>query len=74
MLVLSRKPGQSIAVGTPLGDVTIRVLSVTGRAVKLGIDANREISIVRDDANMRTPGTPDWLDRIGDSVEAVRKR
>jgi len=49
MLVLSRKPGQSIQAG----DVTITVVRVRGHKVYLGITAPREVSVVRDDAVIR---------------------
>ena len=44
MLVLSRKPTQSIRIGD---DIVIHVLSVRGQQVRLAIDAPREIPIVR---------------------------
>lgn len=44
MLVLSRKPGERILVGD---DVQITVVRIGPNTVRLGIDAPREISIVR---------------------------
>jgi carbon storage regulator len=44
MLVLTRKPSQSIMIGD---DVEISVLSVTGEKVRLGITAPREVPIFR---------------------------
>lgn len=46
MLVLTRRPNESFFVGD---NVNIRVLEVKGSQVKIGIDAPREIQIVRDD-------------------------
>ncbi|MDX6651348.1 MAG: carbon storage regulator [Solirubrobacterales bacterium] len=44
MLVLTRKPNQSIMIAD---NVEITVLSVTGDKVRLGIDAPREVPIFR---------------------------
>lgn len=44
MLVLTRKPGQTIRVGD---DVEIVVVEVRGDQVRLGIRAPRDVSIVR---------------------------
>lgn len=46
MLVLTRKPGQSIMIGD---GVEVRVLSVAGEKVRLGITAPRDVSIFRDE-------------------------
>lgn len=44
MLTLTRKPGEAIRIGD---DITVTVLGVKGNQVRVGIDAPREISIVR---------------------------
>ena len=44
MLVLSRKKKQTVCLGT---DIVVRVLEISGSTVKLGIEAPREISILR---------------------------
>ena len=46
MLVLTRRPNESFYVGE---NVTIKVLEVKGSQVKIGIEAPREIPILRDD-------------------------
>jgi carbon storage regulator len=46
MLVLSRKDGESIRIG---GDITIKIIEVKGRQVKIGIEAPKEVSILRDE-------------------------
>ena len=46
MLVLTRKPGQSIMIGD---GVEVHVLSVAGEKVRLGITAPREVSIFRNE-------------------------
>jgi len=44
MLVLARKLDESIVLGD---DITIKVISVDKGVVKLGIDAPKDISIIR---------------------------
>ena len=46
MLVLTRKPGQSIIIGD---GVEVQVLAVAGEKVRLGIAAPRDISIFRNE-------------------------
>lgn len=47
MLVLSRKIGQSIEVDGP---AIISILDVVGNKVRIGIEADRSVNIVRPDA------------------------
>ncbi len=44
MLVLSRKPGQMLQIGD---NVTLTVLEVHGNTVRVGIEAPREVRILR---------------------------
>ena len=44
MLVLSRTIGETIKIGD---DITIMVTDVRGKHVKLGIDAPKELKIIR---------------------------
>jgi carbon storage regulator len=46
MLVLTRKPGQSIIIGD---EIEVEVLSVAGEKVRLGITAPRDVEIFRDE-------------------------
>ena len=48
MLVFSRKPDQSVKIGS---DITVTVTRVLGRRVWLGFEAPRDVAIVRDDAH-----------------------
>ena len=44
MLVLTRKAGEKITIGD---NIVLSVLSVEGNIVKIGIDAPREVTILR---------------------------
>ena len=44
MLVLTRKADQEIVIS---GNIRVRVLSVRGHRVRLGIDAPRDVSVAR---------------------------
>jgi carbon storage regulator len=46
MLVLSRKPGEKILIGD---NVTITIVRIGPNTVRLGIDAPRDMNIVRDE-------------------------
>ena len=64
MLVLSRKPLEQIQIGE---NITVTVLHVKGKVVKLGIDAPRNMRILRTELMSR--------DEAGDqSAGKVKKR
>ena len=44
MLVLTRKTGQEIVIGD---NITITILQVKGRAVRVGIDAPTDVRVLR---------------------------
>ncbi len=44
MLILSRRAGEEIKIGD---NIVINILGVEGGAVKIGIDAPREVTILR---------------------------
>lgn len=44
MLVLSRKPGQSLQIGD---NITVTVLEVRGHVIRLGIEAPRDVRVLR---------------------------
>ena len=50
MLVLTRKPGESIMIGD---GIEVQVLSVAGEKVRIGITAPRDVGIFRDEVYER---------------------
>lgn len=50
MLVLTRKPGQSIKIGD---DITLHITRVRGNTIQIGIDAPREIPVLRNEISKR---------------------
>ncbi|MBN1515689.1 carbon storage regulator CsrA [Candidatus Sumerlaeota bacterium] len=44
MLILTRKPGESIRIGA---DVTVQVLEVKGNQIRIGVAAPRNVAIHR---------------------------
>jgi carbon storage regulator len=53
MLVLTRKPGEAVRIGA---DVTVRVLSVQGNKIRLGVAAPDDVRVLR--AEVAPHGTP----------------
>lgn len=75
MLVLSRRAGESIAIGD---DVTITVLDVRGDVVRIGIDAPRSVAVhrtevlVQVEASNKAAASPDD-DVVSSLSQALRK-
>ncbi len=46
MLVLSRRPGESVRIGS---DVRVRVISVSGHQVRLALEAPDDVAIHREE-------------------------
>ena len=46
MLILSRRPGESIHIGD---DIKVTILDIKGRQVKIGIDVPEHICVYRDE-------------------------
>ncbi|MFY9503516.1 MAG: carbon storage regulator CsrA [Dethiobacteria bacterium] len=68
MLVLTRKTGQSIVIGD---QITVRVISVNGDTVRLGIEAPRELPVYRREIylaiceeNLRAVSSAESLSRL----------
>ena len=45
MLVLTRKPGERIVIGE---NITVTVLAVEGSRIRLGVEAPKEIAVMRE--------------------------
>jgi carbon storage regulator len=50
MLILTRRANQSIQVGS---DITVKILSIQGTQVRLGIKAPKDIPVHRDEVARR---------------------
>ena len=50
MLVLSRKTKETIVID---GQITVTILQVKGKTVRLGVDAPKEVSIQREELRQR---------------------
>lgn len=55
MLILTRKPGESIRIGD---DIVIYVKSISGKTVRLGITAPQSIPVYREELLNDTEQTP----------------
>ena len=59
MLVLSRKSGEAIKIGN---DITLTVVSVKGKRVRIGIEAPSDCRIVRDEMLQDvSPCVAEWI-------------
>ncbi len=55
MLVLARKPNESIVIDDR---IRVTILGVRGRQVRLGIEAPKEVSVRREELAKGLSGTP----------------
>lgn len=66
MLILSRRVGEAVTIGT---DVTITVLSVKGNQVRLGVQAPKSVAVHRQEIfnriQMEKPSTESVDEAIG---------
>lgn len=68
MLVLSRKIQEAITIGS---DIKIRIVSIRGNTVRLGIEAPQEVSILRSEL-AESPRVTQFLDlRFAESATAA---
>ena len=70
MLVLTRKPHESLAIGD---NIEITVLSVKGNQVQIGINAPKDVCILRDELiDAKRP--PDINDTHSPTITVKKKR
>jgi carbon storage regulator len=48
MLILTRRPTQTVTIGS---DITVTVLEIRGRQVRIGVSAPRDIPVLREEIN-----------------------
>ena len=72
MLILSRRPGESLTIGD---DVVVTVVGVSGNQIRLGITAPREVRVLREEVykamreeNQAAANGLDSNRRLGDAV------
>jgi carbon storage regulator len=77
MLILSRRPGESLTIGD---DIRITVVSINGNQIRLGIHAPREIRVLRDeiykairDENHAAATTDEQKRRMANAVKRLRR-
>ena len=72
MLVLTRKPGQSIMIGD---EVEVQVLSVAGEKVRLGITAPRDVAIFRNEVYDRIESENQGAgEAVGDALQRLAQK
>jgi carbon storage regulator len=78
MLVLSRRPGESLTIGD---DVVVTVVGVSGNQIRLGITAPREVRVLREEVykamqeeNLAAANALDSNRKVGDAVRQLRGR
>lgn len=67
MLVLSRKPGESVVIG---GNITVTVVEVKGNRVRLAFDAPGDVRILRSELVAEASADPDLLTKPAEWTDA----
>ena len=77
MLILSRRPGESLTIGD---NITITVVSINGNQIRLGIKAPREVRVLRDeiykairDENQAAATPHEQNRRMEDAIKRLRQ-
>ena len=77
MLILSRRPGESLTIGD---NITVTVVSINGNQIRLGISAPREVRVLRDeiykairDENQAAVTTHEQKGRMEDALKRLRQ-
>jgi carbon storage regulator CsrA len=63
MLVLTRRPGEGIYIKTSEGEIEIRMLSLAGLQIRVGIAAPKSMTIHRDDIIKKEIKDDDYFNR-----------
>ncbi|WP_440468076.1 carbon storage regulator CsrA [Pseudomonas sp. YH-1] len=63
MLILNRRPGETIRIGD---DIEVTVLSITGNQIRIGVTAPRDIEVHRQEVYERIHGADE--DRLPKAV------
>lgn len=78
MLILSRRPGESLTIGD---NITVTVVSINGNQIRLGVNAPREVRVLRDeiykaikDENRAAANAHDNKRKIEDAFKRLRQR
>ena len=78
MLILSRRVGESITIGD---DIVVTVVTVGGNQIRLGIEAPRQVRVLRQeivqaikDENHAAANAADCTRRFGDVVKQLRDK
>lgn len=50
MLILTRKPGETLVLGD---DITVTVLSVKGNQVRIGVNAPKDVHVNREEIHIK---------------------
>ncbi len=75
MLVLTRKPNQSIMIGD---DIEVSVLAVAGDKVRIGIQAPKEVPVFRKEVYLdiqvenESRGASDSTENVNDALTRLR--
>lgn len=67
MLVLTRKPNQSIQIGE---NITVNIVKVRGNTIQIGIEAPKDIAIVRTELLEREENASRDADTHADEIDA----
>ncbi|MCM8900476.1 carbon storage regulator CsrA [Caldicoprobacter algeriensis] len=72
MLVLTRKPGQSVVIG---GNIEMKIIDIQGDQVRIGINAPKDISILRKELmdEVRQANREAVVDRPNVSLEELSR-
>ena len=78
MLILSRRAGESVTIGN---DIKVKVVSVSGNQVRLGIEAPREVRVLREEIllaieeeNRAAANAAGSTERIEDVAKQLRRK